>query len=205
MHAKKLLFKGTPLDQAEKALIMLHGRGADARDIVGLADHLNVGDFAVVAPEATNFTWYPYSFLVPPQQNEPWLSSAIELISEVVDDLRKHDISDDRIFFAGFSQGACLTLEFIARHARRWGGVVAFTGGLIGDRIYSEQYTGDFKSTPVFIGTGDPDPHVPVERARASADIMRSMNAEVTLKIYPNIGHTITEDELRSANKFVFE
>jgi phospholipase/carboxylesterase len=204
MHQKQLITAGKDLQEAKKALIMLHGRGASAEDIIGLAPNLQVKDYALIAPQATNYTWYPYSFLAPPTQNEPWLSSALAVLKEVVQDLNQAGISDQNIYFAGFSQGACLTLEFVTRNARRWGGAAAFTGGLIGDRIYTENYKGDFAGMPVFIGTSDPDPHVPVERVRESAVILKSMKAAVTEKIYPNMGHTINRDEIEKANSLIF-
>lgn len=183
---------------------MLHGRGSTSQDIVSLTSYLNVNDFAIVAPQATNHTWYPYSFLVPPEQNEPWLSSAISLLSEIVNDISETGTGIPDIYFLGFSQGACLCLEFVTRHATRYGGVVAFTGGLIGDKIYDQNYSGDFRDTPVFIGTSDPDPHVPVERVFASAGILRKMNADVTENIYNDMGHTINEDEISTVNKLIF-
>lgn len=204
MHQKQVITAGKDLQEAKKALIMLHGRGASAEDIIGLAPNLQVKNYALIAPQATNYTWYPYSFLAPPTQNEPWLSSALAVLKEVVQDLHQAGISDDNIYFAGFSQGACLTLEFVARNARKWGGVAAFTGGLIGDRIYAENYKGDFSGTPVFIGTSDPDPHVPVERVRESAIILKNMKAAVTEKIYQNMGHTINRDEIEKANGLIF-
>lgn len=184
--------------------MMLHGRGGTAENILSLAEHLDVKDYALVAPQATNNTWYPYSFLAPLQQNEPWLSSALSVLGEVVNDLLAQGFQEKQIYLLGFSQGACLTLEFAARHAARYGGIVAFTGGLIGDKIYSEHYTGDFSQTPVFIGTSDPDMHVPVERVYATVNILKDMNADVTEKIYPNMGHTITQDEIEKANTLVF-
>src|SRR5688572_4218734 len=171
MHQKKIVSRGKELSEAKKALVMVHGRGATAEDILGLSSELDVSDFALIAPQATNYTWYPYSFIAPVQQNEPWLSSAIQVLGDVVSDIRNAGISEESIYFAGFSQGACLTLEFLARNARRWGGGAAFTDGLIGDKIYIENYRGDFGGTPIFIGTSDPDPHVPVERVYASANI----------------------------------
>jgi phospholipase/carboxylesterase len=205
MHQKEIITAGKKLGEAKKALIMLHGRGASADDIIGLSTHLQVKDFAIVAPQATNYTWYPYSFLVPPAQNEPWLSSALLVINELVADIQQSGISLDNIYFGGFSQGACLTLEYVTRNAKRWGGVVAFTGGLIGDRIYPENYKGDFAGTPVFIGSSNPDQHVPVERVYASTNILKAMNASVKEKIYPNMGHTISHDEIDLANKMIFK
>lgn len=204
MHRKDIRTAGKSLKEAAKALIMLHGRGAPAEDILGLASHLAVKDFALVAPQATNLTWYPYSFLAPPAQNEPWLSSALALIDGVVQDVKSAGIDYADIYFTGFSQGACLTLEYVTRHARRWGGIAAFTGGLIGDRIYSENYHGNFAGTPIFIGSSDPDPSVPVERVYATTKILKSLNASVNEKIYPDMGHTIIEDEIAIANSSIF-
>lgn len=204
MHTKQLRTAGTPLDKASRALILLHGRGATAEDIMTLGQHFRLDDVAIIAPQATNYTWYPYSFLAPPSQNEPWLSSALALLMEIVDDVKKVGFHDRQIYIAGFSQGACLSLEFATRNARRWGGIAAFTGGLIGDKLYTENYSGDFGNTPVFIGTSDPDPHVPVARVRDSEAILRSMNANVTVKVYPQMGHTIIQDEIDIANRIVF-
>ena len=204
MHKKDIRANGKQLKDAAYALIMLHGRGAPAEDILGLSDYLDVKDFALVAPQATNYTWYPYSFLVPPKQNEPWLSSALQVVRDVVADVNAAGIIDERIFFCGFSQGACLTLEFVTRYARKWGGVAAFTGGLIGDKIYTENYKGDFNGTHVFIGSSDPDPHIPVQRVHESTRVLTQMNAKVREKIYPNLGHTISEDEIKLVNEWVF-
>jgi len=204
MHKKKIITAGKSLKETNKALIMIHGRGATAEDILSLADHLAVNDYALIAPQATNNTWYPFSFLAPPQQNEPWLSSALSLLTEIITDLNSENITTNHIYFVGFSQGACLTLEFVTRNAKKYGGVVAFTGGLIGDKIYAENYKGDFENTPVFIGSSNPDPHVPVERVNASSDILKSMHANVVTKVYDNMGHTINEDEIQNANRLIF-
>lgn len=205
MHTKEYITPGKKPQDADKAVIMIHGRNATAQDIAGLSAVLNIGDFAIIAPQATNYTWYPKSFLAPPAENEPWLSSAIDMIASIVEEVNQYGIPSERIYFVGFSQGACLALEFAARNARKWGGVAAFTGGLIGDRIYAENYHGDFGGTPVFIGSADPDAHVPVERVRETAKILRSMNADVTEKIYPGMGHTISRDEVTLANKLIFK
>ena len=183
---------------------MLHGRGADAEDILSLANHLSVKDFTLLAPQATGNTWYPYSFLAPPAQNEPWLSSALQLLKDLLAELLEKGVSSENIYFLGFSQGACLTLEFVTRNARRYGGVVAFTGGLIGDKMYTQNYNGDFQNTPIFIGTSNPDPHVPVERVHDTANILKNMNANVTEKVYANMGHTINQDEIDNANNIMF-
>jgi len=165
---------------------------------------LPVNDFALFAPQATNNTWYPYSFLTAPKENEPWLSSALDVLKDTVADVQAEGIKPKNIYFLGFSQGACLTLEFVTRNANKYGGVVAFTGGLIGDKIYSENYKDDFQNTPVFIGSSNPDPHVPVERVYATTNILKNMNAAVTEKVYNNMGHTINQDEIDNANKIVF-
>jgi len=204
MHRKDFKTAGKKIEEADRVLIMLHGRGAPAEDILGLASHLSVKGFALIAPQATNYTWYPYSFLVPPKQNEPWLSSALKILDELVNDINKAGIPSDKIFFAGFSQGACLTLEFVTRNARKWGGVAAFTGGLIGDKLYTENYKGDFQGTHIFIGSSDPDPHVPVERVKKTTQILKSMNASVTDMIYPGMGHTISGEEIALADRVIF-
>jgi len=205
LHTKKILSSGKKLEEAEKALIMIHGRGANAHDILSLANYLQVNDFALLAPEATNNTWYPYSFMAPVLQNEPWLSSSLEVIKELVEDIKAKGITSENIYFLGFSQGACLTLEFVARNATRYGGVVAFTGGLIGETIRSEIYTGAFNDTPIFIGSSNPDPHVPVERVHESTKILKGMNAAVTQRLYNGMGHTISQHEIDLANTLVFK
>ncbi len=204
IHPKNLVTDGESLKKAQKVLIALHGRGGSAHDILSLGRYLKITDFALLAPQASNHSWYPYSFLAPPSQNEPWLTSALSLINEVVEDVKSEGIEERNIYFMGFSQGACLMLEFVARNAARFGGAIAFTGGLIGDRIYTENYKGDFGQMPVFIGSSDPDPHVPVERVRATTTLLQSMNAAVTTKIYDNMGHTISQPEIDLANQVVF-
>ena len=204
IHSKNIVAAGKGLKEASKVLIMLHGRGANAEDILGLAEHLNVKDFALIAPQAKDNSWYPYSFLSPMSQNEPWLSSALSMLSEIADDLKLQNFLPEEIYFAGFSQGACLTLEFVTRNATKYGGVVAFTGGLIGDRINASNYQGDFQNTPIFIGSSNPDPHVPAERVTVSEKILKDMHADVTAKLYNNMGHTISLDEINEANKLVF-
>jgi len=203
LHEKQIFTGGQPLDKADKVLIMVHGRGALASDILPLATHLEVAGFALLAPQATHQTWYPASFLAPAELNEPWLSSALGLLDEMTREVHEHGIRWEHLFLLGFSQGACLTLEFAARHARRYGGIIAFTGGLIGDQVHREHYSGDFGKTPVFIGTSDPDPHVPVARVRESAAVLRDLHADVTLQVYPGMGHTISAPEIRLANKVV--
>ena len=203
-HAKDVRYGGKPLGNAAKALIMIHGRGGSAADIMSLSAHLHVADYALVAPQATNHTWYPYSFVAPPQQNEPWLSSALALLQDLVAEITGTGVTTENIYFTGFSQGACLTLEFVARRAAKYGGVAAFTGGLIGDKLYTDNYHGDFSGTPIFIGSSDPDPHVPVQRVVETAKVLRSMHAEVTEILYDNMGHTIIQEEIDLVNKLMF-
>jgi phospholipase/carboxylesterase len=204
-HTKQVVFQGLPLASAKKAMILLHGRGASAASILSLQEYLNLEGFALLAPEATNHTWYPYSFMAPVKQNEPWLSSAIELIAGLVADCKAAGIQESGIHFLGFSQGACLTLEFAARHAAQYGSVTAFTGGLIGEKINRDNYSGAFSETPVFIGCSDRDMHVPVERVYASTNILTEMGAKVIEKIYPGMGHTINEDEISIVNSILNE
>jgi phospholipase/carboxylesterase len=205
MHQKNIIYTGKNLDEAQKALVMVHGRGGSAEDILSLVPYLGVEDFAVLAPRATGNSWYPYSFLVHPSQNEPWLSSALDLLKEIVLDIEDHGITKNHIYFTGFSQGACLSLEFVGRNATRYGGLVAFSGGLIGDNVVAENYNGDFDQMPVFIGSSDPDPHIPVERVTSSAEILKKMNAAVNVKIYQGMGHTISKEEIDEAKMLVFE
>jgi phospholipase/carboxylesterase len=204
IHPRHIVTRGKDLCEAEKALILVHGRGGSAEDILTLSAHLKVDHFALLAPQAAGNSWYPYSFMAPLSQNEPWLSSALSLLEAAVNEAKAHGIAVENIYFTGFSQGACLTLEFVARNAARYGGVAAFTGGLIGDRIYPEHYKGDFQNTPVFIGSSDPDPHVPVKRVYATSNILKDLHAKVTEKIYENMGHTITMEEINLANSLVF-
>ncbi|TWV98725.1 alpha/beta hydrolase [Chitinophaga pinensis] len=205
MHTSNIITAGKKTTEAKKALIMVHGRGGSAEDILTLANYLNVKDYALLAPQATGHTWYPYSFLMPPAQNEPWLSSALSVLKEVVDEVVADGIAAENIYFLGFSQGACLTLEFITRNAAKYGGTVAFTGGLIGDQLYPENYSGNFGGSPVFIGTSNPDPHVPVDRVKATEKVLKDMGADITVNIYNNMGHTISQEEINLANKLVFK
>jgi phospholipase/carboxylesterase len=205
MHTKKIITAGKKTTEAKKALIMIHGRGGSAEDILTLANYLNVKEYALIAPQATGHTWYPSSFLMPPAQNEPWLSSALSVLKEVVADIVADGITRENIYFLGFSQGACLTLEFITRNAAKYGGAAAFTGGLIGDKIYPENYSGNFGGSPVFIGTSNPDPHVPVDRVKETEKVLKEMGADITVNIYNNMGHTISQEEIDLANRLVFK
>ena len=185
---------------------MIHGRGASANSILSLADHLSLPtDVAIFAPQATKYSWYPYSFLAPIESNEPALGSALALINELVDDLTKQGIEKKDIYFIGFSQGACLTLEYVARHGEQYGGIIAFTGGLIGQTLVTSNYSGDFARTPVLITTGDPDPHVPVNRVEQTVAQLTKMNADVLFKVYKGRPHTVTQQELELAKQHVLK
>lgn len=192
----EVLHQGPLITKASKALILLHGRGGTARSILGLVDRICDDDFYIAAPQATHNSWYPYSFMEEEERNEPHLSLSIKEVKELIDQTAKY-IPKQRIFIAGFSQGACLTLEVAARFAVQYGGIVAFTGGLIGKTVDESRYQGDFKGTKVFISDGDCDPHIPLIRAEQSKELMEKLGANVTLKVYEGRPHTISEDEIK--------
>src|SRR5688500_5161621 len=200
-HAgQPVLRSGPPPTEARLVAILLHGRGASADDILALAHQFTARGIAYLAPQAAGSTWYPYSFLAPIPQNEPWLGSALRVVAGLSEDLTRQGIPNDRLVVMGFSQGACLTLEFAARHARRYAAIVAFTGGLIGPPGTPRDYVGEFAGTAVFIGSSDVDPHVPLERVRESTTVLRRMGASVDERIYPRMGHTINADELHAVD-----
>jgi predicted esterase len=205
-HAGQPVLRSGPSPKdARLVAILLHGRGASADDILGLAHQFSARDIAYVAPQAAGSTWYPYSFLAPIPQNEPWLGSALRVVAGLVEHLSQQGVPADRLVVMGFSQGACLTLEFAARHARRYAAVVAFTGGLIGPPGTPRDYAGDFAGTPVFIGSSDVDPHVPLERVQESTAVFRRLGANVDERIYPRMGHTINADELEAVDALLAE
>jgi len=179
---------------------MLHGRGAIAEDILSLRFDLSIEDFYLVAPQASNYTWYPHSFLSPIQQNEPWLSSALSIIDSIVIDINTAGIASEKIFFLGFSQGACLTLEYTTRNARKWGGVIALTGGLIGDKVYPDHYAGNFHQTKVLLTNSPNDPHVPLQRSKETKSLLEKNGAVVSMEIFPNRPHTIVHEEFVQAS-----
>lgn len=203
MHRYQILEKGASLDQATKAIILLHGRGASAQDIISLGDEFADEHFYIAAPQATNNTWYPYGFMAQEQLNEPWLSSAVNLVKRLIDETAQV-LSTENIYLMGFSQGACLTLEVAARHAKKYAGVAAFTGGLIGETIDLHKYSGDFLGTKIFIGNSDRDPHVPLQRSETSQEILNTLGADAVLKVYPNMPHTILPAEIESVKSWMF-
>ncbi|MGH2616221.1 MAG: alpha/beta hydrolase [Thermomicrobiales bacterium] len=194
--AGRVVTAGTPLDEATGAIIALHGRGASAEDIIGLALEVAPPDVAILAPQATGNTWYPYRFLEPMERNEPFLSSALRRASGLIDELEERGIPAERVALLGFSQGACLALETAARNARRYAAVIGFSGGLIGPPGTSFDYAGSLAGTPVFIGSSDVDPHIPRERVEESAAAMSRLGATVDTRLYPGMGHTVNRDEL---------
>jgi phospholipase/carboxylesterase len=194
---------GEPLVSARAAMILLHGRGATAADILLLAEELAQHGFSYLAPEAAGDTWYPYSFLAPTASNEPGLSSALAVIASLLEQANGAGIPAERTVIAGFSQGACLLLEFVARHARRYGGVLGLSGGLIGPDGSPRDYPGSLAGTPVFLGCSDIDPHIPKERVLLSAEVLQNLGGQVTAKLYPRMGHTINRDEIVVARSIV--
>lgn len=202
-HEKEFIREGRPLSLTGKAMVLVHGRGATARNILGLQQVLRLNDFTLIAPQATNQSWYPNSFMAPTEQNQPALDSALELIDSLVQDILKEGIDSKDIYFLGFSQGACLTLEYLSRNAQRYGGIIAFTGGLIGEQLDTSRYGGDFARTPVLLSTGDPDPHVPLSRVEETVKIMEKMGADVELKVYKGRPHSILPEELDLAARLL--
>jgi predicted esterase len=190
---------GASLEEASSAMILVHGRGATAQSILDLAPLLPHPGMAYLAPQAANGTWYPYSFLAPMQQNEPGLSSGLQALEELVARVETAGIPVERIILAGFSQGACLASEFVARHARPYGGLLAFSGGVIGPPGTPRDYQGSLEGARVFIGCSDEDFHIPVERVQETAEVFTRMGAQVSKRIYPGMGHTIIQDELDQA------
>jgi predicted esterase len=198
-HAgQPVLTDGARLADARLGVILVHGRGASAEDILGLAHELRVKDVAYLAPQAAGHTWYPYSFLTPTEQNEPGITSAMGVLSRLVEELGRHGLGRERVAFLGFSQGACLSLEFAARHAGRYAGVFGLSGGLIGPPGTARNYAGAFEGTPVFLGCSDIDAHIPLDRVRESAEVFRRMGAAVDERIYPQMDHTVNEDEIEA-------
>ena len=197
-EGQPVLRRGAALADARIAVILVHGRGDSAAGILGLADAFEVPDVAWVAPQAAGHTWYPHSFLAPIEHNEPGITSGLGIIESLLGRLNDEGISPDRTALMGFSQGACLAQEFAARHARRYHAIVGLSGGLIGPPGTPRDYGGSLDGTPVFLGCSDIDPHIPLERVHESALVFKHMGAEVDERIYPRMGHTVNEDEVRA-------
>jgi phospholipase/carboxylesterase len=201
--ANELIRAGAPVGAARAAMVLVHGRGASAEGMLGLADAFDAKDIAYVAPQARLGSWYPHSFMAAISQNEPYLSDALKTLSSVVGDLERQGVPSDRIVLVGFSQGACLALEFAARNARRYGGVVGLSGGLIGPEGTPRTYAGSLAGTPVFLGCSDVDFHIPLARVHESTEVLTKLGGDVTEIIYPGMGHTVVQDEIDHVKKIL--
>ncbi|NBC85474.1 MAG: phospholipase [Bacteroidetes bacterium] len=198
-HADQPIYStGTPLDEASAVMILIHGRGATAQSILRLAGDVAPDGVACLAPQASHRTWYPQSFLAPIEKNEPYLTSALGAVDALIRTIEEAGVARNRVVLLGFSQGACLACEYAARHAERYGGIVALSGGLIGPEDEPLSYDGDLEGTPAFLGCSDQDPHIPLERVQETAEVLREMGADVDRRIYPGMGHTTNDDELRA-------
>jgi phospholipase/carboxylesterase len=202
-RSQPVLAAGAPLDKAKGALLMVHGRGATAEDILSLALELRHADFAYLAPQAADNVWYPYRFMAPIERNEPWLSSALAKLAGVLAQISAAGLPPEKTVILGFSQGACLSLEYGARHARRYGGLVGLSGGLIGPEGTPRNYPGSLDGTPVFLGCSDVDPHIPKERVDETAAVLRALGGEVSERLYPNLAHTVNRDELLAVRQIM--
>lgn len=194
-QGQPVLQAGAALNEAKVATILLHGRGAGAEDILGLATYLDRPGVAFLAPEAVGRVWYPHPFMAPVATNEPWLTSALEFIDRLVGEVEQAGVTRDRLVLLGFSQGACLASEYAARQGGRFGAVAVLSGGVIGATVEPALYS-SLAGTPVLFGCSDVDPYIPVGRVRESAALYRDLGAEVSEQIYPGMGHTVNEDEL---------
>jgi predicted esterase len=199
-----VLQAGVPLEQATGALILLHGRGGSAEEILKLGSALTDGRLALLAPQAPGHTWYPLSFLAPREQNEPYLSSALNQVAAALALATRTGLTAAQVAFCGFSQGACLATEFVARHPQRYAGLLAFTGGLIGPLNEPISLSGDLSGTPVLLSSGDPDPHVPWKRVEQSAELLTSIGGNVSLNRYPGRPHTILPEEIKNGRSLLF-
>ena len=200
---QRVLMGGAPLDSASGGLIAIHGRGAGAEDIMALAREVAPPGVTILAPQAAGNTWYPHRFLEPTERNEPYLSSALRVVADLIARLGEQGIPSERVALLGFSQGACLALEAAARNPRHYAGVIAFSGGLIGPPGTSFDFAGSLDNTPVFIGSSDFDPHIPKERVEESAAAFEQLGAVVDVRLYPEMGHTVNRDELEAARSIL--
>lgn len=192
---------GVAVSEAEAAMVMIHGRGATAHSILELANEFDTDKkLTLRAPQASGHTWYPYSFLAPTDQNEPGLSSGLQKIFDIVQELKTEGIPEDKIYFLGFSQGACLASEYVARHPSKYAGLIALSGGVIGDSVSAENYSGDLEGMPVFLGCSDVDPHIPKQRVDETEAVLKKLGAGVTKKLYPGMGHLVNKDEIKHIN-----
>lgn len=202
-QGQPVLAAGKPLDDAQTAMIAVHGRGASAESILALAGAFNQPEWAYLAPQANGATWYPYSFLAPIEDNEPGLSSALGVLDDIVTHINEQGIPTERIMLMGFSQGACLASEYAARHAQRFGGLAVFSGGLIGPDGTPRDYDGSLDGTPVFIGCSDVDAHIPLARVKETSEVLARMGGQVDERIYPGMGHTVNDEEIAAVREMM--
>ncbi len=195
-QGQPVMFAGTDLSRAKAVMVMLHGRGAGAHDILSLVPELNNQNFTYAAPQALGNTWYPHSFLAPMSDNEPGLSSGLQVIAEVLEQLKQNGFPPGKVILLGFSQGGCLTLEFAARNPQRYGGVIGLSAGLIGPEGTPRDYHGSMSGTPIFLGCDEQDFHIPKERVHETKAVFEELEGQVTERIYSNMGHTISRDEI---------
>ena len=202
-HDAAIAEGGAPLHRAKAAVVMLHGRGGDAGDMLSLAEIFAQPDLAYLAPQAAGRSWYPQSFLAPLSRNEPSLSSALQMLDRVLGRLCLKGFRADRVVLLGFSQGACLALEYAARHAMRHGGLIGLSGGLIGPDGTLRDYAGHLAGTPVFLGCGDVDPHIPIDRVHETARVLGALGGVITKHVYPGMGHVINDDEIKQIRRLL--
>jgi predicted esterase len=202
-QGQRVATAGAPLAQAKGAVVMVHGRGASAESILTLAQGLDRPEFAYLAPAAAGGTWYPNRFMAPIPSNEPGISSGMQAIADVLAQVQAAGIPPERTVLLGFSQGACLSLEFAARNARRYGGVATLSGGLIGPEGTPRDYAGSLDGTPVFLGCSDVDFHIPAPRVEQSAQVIANLGGDVTMRLYPGMGHTVNEDEIAHVQRIL--
>ena len=204
-RAEDTLLAGAPLEKARAAVILVHGRGATAESMLPLADAFGVADIAYLAPQAAGGAWYPYPFMSPIASNEPWLSSALSVLGALIDRLATSGFAPERVGLLGFSQGACLSVEYVARNARRYGCVMGLSGGLIGPPGTPRDYPGSLADTPVFLGCSDVDFHIPLERVRETTAVLSGLGAKVDERIYPGMAHTVNQDEIDAAKALLVD
>jgi phospholipase/carboxylesterase len=201
-HGQRIIQAGEPLETARAAMILVHGRGATAEDIMTVAPEVKQPGWAYLAPQAAGNAWYPNPFTAPLESNEPYLSAALDMLERLLERVEAR-VPAERVVLLGFSQGACLTMEFAVRNARRYGGVVGLSGGLIGPDGTPRDYPGSFDGTPAFLGCSDVDPHIRKDRVEEAAAVLKRMGAGVTMRLYPGMGHTISEDEVEKVRELV--
>jgi phospholipase/carboxylesterase/glyoxalase family protein len=202
-HGQRIVHAGEDLQVARAAMILLHGRGATAEDIMTIASEVQHPGWAYLAPQAAGNAWYPNPFLAPLEQNQPWLDDAVGVVNRLLVRILAEGLPSERVALLGFSQGACLALEYAARHPRRYGALVGLSGGLIGPPGTSLDHEGSLAGTPAFLGCSDADPHIPKDRVVESGAALERQGAEVRVRLYPDLGHEVNEDELEQVRGMI--